>query len=135
MKKRIAYLLIILMCAGLIGGPGAVTRCDDADYGVEAYRLLRIINDNYARRINSTATQSTAPKTAMLQWIDDTMASYGYSVHSNLKGNNFEDPTPVYSHTSARTTTASIPTAARTTAQASRWRWSWQEDSQIPKRT
>ena len=99
MKKRIAFLLIILMCAGLIGGPGAATRCDDADYGVEAYRLLRIINDNYARRINSTATQSTAPKTAMLQWIDDTMASYGYSVHSNLKGNNFEDPTPVYSHT------------------------------------
>ena len=99
MKKILVLLVVILLLAGLISGPPAVTRCDDTDYGVEAYRLLRLINDNYAQRINSTATQSTAPKTAMLQWIDDTMASYGYSVHGNYKGNNFEDPTPVYSHT------------------------------------
>ena len=99
MKKILVLLSVILLSAGLISGPQTVTRCDDADYGVEAYRLLRIINDNYPQRINSTATQSTPNKTAMLQWIDETMASYGYSVYRSLTGNNFEDPTPVYSHT------------------------------------
>lgn len=99
MKKIFVSLLVIILCAGLLGGPSEVTRCDDTDYGVEAYRLLRIINDNYPQRINSTATGGTEAKVAMLQWIDETMASYGYSVHGNYKGNNFEDPTPVYSHT------------------------------------
>lgn len=99
MKKILVLLSVILLSAGLLAGPTQTVRGDNADYGVEAYRLLRLINDNYPQRINSTATQGTAAKTAMLQWIDDTMASYGYSVHGNYKGNNFEDPTPVYSHT------------------------------------
>jgi hypothetical protein len=99
MKKILVLLLVIFLSAGLLGGPSAVTRCDDTDYGVEAYRLLRIINDNYPQRINASGTGGTETKTAMLQWIDETMASYGYSVHGNYKGNNFEDPTPVYSHT------------------------------------
>ena len=99
MKKTLLFLLVIILSLGLLIRPADETRCDDTDYGVEAYRLLRIINDNYPLRINSTATGSTANKTAALQWIDETMASYGYSVHGNYQGNNFEDPTPVYSHT------------------------------------
>ena len=99
MKKTLVLLLVTILCAGLLIRPAPETRCDDDNYGVEAYRLLRIINDTYQKRINSTAIGSTATKTAMLQWIDETMASYGYSVHGNYTGNNFDDPTPVYSHT------------------------------------
>ena len=60
MKKTFLFLLVIILSLGLLIRPADETRCDDTDYGVEAYRLLRIINDNYPLRINSTATGSTA---------------------------------------------------------------------------
>ena len=99
MKKILVSLLVIILCAGLLGGPSEVTRCDDADYGVEAYKLLRIINDNFPQRINSLEAGSTQTKADMLKWIDETMASYGYSVHGNYRNSFYTGVNEVYSHT------------------------------------
>ena len=98
MKKTFALLFMIILSAGLLLGPSGQTRCDDTDYGVEAYRLLRIINDTYPKRVHS-ASECSPTKTAMLGWIDETMASYGYSVHGNYEGTYPGCSTPIVSHT------------------------------------
>ena len=85
MKRVIATILTLLIAVCALRFGTVISHADNADYGTEAYSLLRAINDGYPYRTSDVRKDPDLSKKAgMLQWIDGKMASYGYGSYKTF---------------------------------------------------